>query len=345
MRDAIKPLRQCCKNCTFWDNGCRHSKIVPEGTARYIPSSKNIEIFIECDHWTRRDIKEILGSLTYLSGVGWRSSKPNNLSGAGYGIKLNKIIVNLWFNKQWNSIKLILDNSIIEVPIRESFWKGTYILRHRSIGRWFLLHSIAPWPFRKPPSFLISAPKGNVFSVKPTEPLGRSTGSEKRRANSESFYKTADELLEEAKMEDAMIYFDLSIENNPQNAKAWAGKGTCFSILGSVNEAKKCFNRAIRLNGLVADAWVGIGLIIEANESRNKALAWFDQKIKQKPDSPFALFGKGCYMAEIGDYENAIISYDAAQKLQPDLKEISDIRDIVLKKMSFPSIKSDHRNP
>ncbi|MEM4657604.1 MAG: tetratricopeptide repeat protein, partial [Candidatus Methanosuratincola sp.] len=63
--------------------------------------------------------------------------------------------------------------------------------------------------------------------------------------------------LELGKNEDAIVYFDLALEIDPENALAWAGKGIAFVNLGMYDEALECFDKAISHDAELAFAWEG----------------------------------------------------------------------------------------
>jgi len=65
---------------------------------------------------------------------------------------------------------------------------------------------------------------------------------------SEELYKKG---LSHAKIEDyeeAIRYFDKAIQLDPSNALAWIGKANALTESGNEGEARKCFDKASKIN-------------------------------------------------------------------------------------------------
>ncbi|MDD1749907.1 MAG: tetratricopeptide repeat protein [Methanothrix sp.] len=56
----------------------------------------------------------------------------------------------------------------------------------------------------------------------------------------------------------------LCILENPENARAWEGKGRALYKMGRYEEAIEAFNRSIELCPLDPDAWQGKGEALQA---------------------------------------------------------------------------------
>ena len=95
--------------------------------------------------------------------VGWNNGSPNNITGAGYGIKVNPKDRDKYFQKAWKEIIIILDDKEIKVNLSESFWKRCSELRKKEIGRWMIEKGIAPWCKGNPPELELVPEKDNRF--------------------------------------------------------------------------------------------------------------------------------------------------------------------------------------
>ena len=63
--------------------------------------------------------------------VGWNNGSPNNITGAGYGIRINKEDRDRYFQKAWKEVIIILDGKEIKVNLSQSFWKKCTELRKK----------------------------------------------------------------------------------------------------------------------------------------------------------------------------------------------------------------------
>lgn len=87
----------------------------------------------------------------------WSNGDPNNETGTGYGIRLNKGQRNRFFEEDWNCVIIKLKNNVsIEVNLSDSFWKNCTELRSSDIGEWLLESDLAPWGDKKPPNWCLN---------------------------------------------------------------------------------------------------------------------------------------------------------------------------------------------
>jgi len=85
---------------------------------------------------------------------GWSNSTPNDRTGAGYGIRVQYKDRDRYFQRDWNSVEIVLDNGeSVEISLSETFWTTCPELRSSAIGRWMLNRGVTPWPKGRPPQF------------------------------------------------------------------------------------------------------------------------------------------------------------------------------------------------
>jgi len=85
---------------------------------------------------------------------GWSNSTPNDHTGAGYGIRVQYKDRDRYFQRDWNSVEIVLDNGeSVEISLSETFWTTCPELRSSAIGRWMLNRGGIPWAKGKPPQF------------------------------------------------------------------------------------------------------------------------------------------------------------------------------------------------
>ncbi|MEM9541787.1 MAG: tetratricopeptide repeat protein [Cyanobacteria bacterium P01_E01_bin.42] len=111
---------------------------------------------------------------------------------------------------------------------------------------------------------------------------------------------------------------DRDLTSDPQNARAWAGRGETYRLMKHYREALEDFNRAIELNPNYAWALAHRGETSFLLDAFEDALEDFNRAIKLKPDYIWALAHRGVTYERIERYEDALIDLDRAIELQPD---------------------------
>jgi len=85
---------------------------------------------------------------------GWSNSTPGNHTGAGYGVRISYDDRDRYFQRDWNSVEVALDNGeVAEVSLSEKFWTTGPELKSSAIGRWMLDRGIIPRAKGRPPQF------------------------------------------------------------------------------------------------------------------------------------------------------------------------------------------------
>ena len=111
----------------------------------------------------------------------WSNGRANNETGAGYGLRIKIPDRDRVFNENERhkpvTLKLVGNRKSCEVTVsidNDCFWNNCPEFRDRGIGLWFTENEFInrkpgswPWPYRKPPKFLI-VPTGKYrFEVSP----------------------------------------------------------------------------------------------------------------------------------------------------------------------------------
>ncbi len=93
--------------------------------------------------------------------AGWNNGSPNDMTGAGYGIRITHKDRDRYFHRAWTYMTIELDNKdLMGIQLSDSFWRGCTELRSAKIGKWMLEHKIAPRQKGTPPKLRLE-PVGN----------------------------------------------------------------------------------------------------------------------------------------------------------------------------------------
>ncbi len=88
----------------------------------------------------------------------------------------------------------------------------------------------------------------------------------------DSWYKTGNEMMRNGSNEDAIPYYDKTIQLNPEHIGAWNNRGIALSRLKRYEEAINCYDKAIEINPNHANAWYN-----KAKALRDMAQAYLDR--------------------------------------------------------------------
>ncbi|MCQ8820289.1 hypothetical protein NQT65_08745 [Pseudoalteromonas agarivorans] len=75
----------------------------------------------------------------------WSSGKPNNITGAGFGIRIPKEIKENIFSEQWRHVLIKTNNHSFKVDITPGFWNKCNELRNPQIGLWLIENKLNHW--------------------------------------------------------------------------------------------------------------------------------------------------------------------------------------------------------
>lgn len=136
------------------------------------------------------------------------------------------------------------------------------------------------------------------------------------------YTKGVDLYARQGRYEEAIEYFDRTIEMKEDHAGAWKGKGICLKELGRFEEALRCFNRAIMLapgdaecHYYRGETMENIGKIRGDARCFEGAVQSFERVIELDPDNLKAWNYCGLCYKELGKTEEAKRCFDHAGKL------------------------------
>ena len=99
--------------------------------------------------------------------VGWNNGSPDNITGAGYGIRISKDNRKKYFKEEWTNVIVDIEGEVtVSVNLTNSFWKKCSELRSSMIGKWMIESKLAPWIKGKPPKMKLYPLESNRFKLK-----------------------------------------------------------------------------------------------------------------------------------------------------------------------------------
>jgi len=142
-------------------------------------------------------------------------------------------------------------------------------------------------------------------------------------ASAEELEKRADELHFQKDYLDALDYYRAALTKNGTSPQLWNKAGIPELQLERYKEARKDFERAIKLDRQFAVAYNNLGVACYENKNYGKALREYLHAIQL--DSTRAAFYSNLGAAYFGkkDFEKATLAYSRAVQLDPDIFESS----------------------
>jgi tetratricopeptide (TPR) repeat protein len=133
------------------------------------------------------------------------------------------------------------------------------------------------------------------------------------------YFQIAYDLAIKGKYSEALPYMDLTIELDPDDAKAYSNRGIVKSYLGRNEEALKDYDEAIKLDPNLAQAYYNRGIVKSELGRNEEALKDYDEAIKLDPKLTKAYYNRGNVNSKLYRKKEALKDYDEAIKLDPNL--------------------------
>jgi tetratricopeptide (TPR) repeat protein len=117
--------------------------------------------------------------------------------------------------------------------------------------------------------------------------------------------------------DEAMLFFDQAVEQDPGYAHAWVCKGVALAGLGRSGESVECFDRALALQPRDPDAWLEKARALVACGRRPDALECFDRVIAMHPWHTAALYEKGTTLFFLDRQTEAAAYFAEVERIDP----------------------------
>jgi tetratricopeptide (TPR) repeat protein len=150
-----------------------------------------------------------------------------------------------------------------------------------------------------------------------------------------AYYNMGNTLNNLGQPAEAMKAYDSAIQygDTAVTVVSLIDKGNILLSWKRFQEALSVFDEAIRLNPQEALAYNGKGNALQYLRQYQEALSAFDEAIRLNPQDFTPHFNKGNLLYDRGQYKEAIQEYDIALRLNPQYTDISQNRDLALKKL------------
>jgi tetratricopeptide (TPR) repeat protein len=136
--------------------------------------------------------------------------------------------------------------------------------------------------------------------------------------NAINLSKNANTLYQLKSYQEAINYYNKSLEINPEYQEAWRGKGDALKALKQYNQALKVYEKAIQLAPNDWQCWLGRAQVLEDMGKSQEALDSFNRTISINPNAWEAWQGKSQIQMKLSQYAESLESLDKLLRLKSD---------------------------
>ncbi|NEP87860.1 MAG: tetratricopeptide repeat protein [Okeania sp. SIO2C2] len=118
-------------------------------------------------------------------------------------------------------------------------------------------------------------------------------------------FKTANQLLREGKLDDAVAAYREAIALNPDFSHAHHNLGEALVKVGQIEEAIAAFGQAVAINPQASWSLYKLGVLLQGKGQFQEAMSYFRQAVDQKTDVPEFYLGLGAVLVKLGQWSEA----------------------------------------
>jgi len=141
-----------------------------------------------------------------------------------------------------------------------------------------------------------------------------------KRANSNHIFEEGIAHYKSKNYDEALKFFNKSIEIIPEFAGSWYYKGLTLEKLGKYNEALECCKKALELAPQNKEIILAIGVILYKLKKYEDSLNYIDEALLLDPKFIIALNYKGDVLEELDKFDQALECYNKVLKISPKNK-------------------------
>lgn len=162
-------------------------------------------------------------------------------------------------------------------------------------------------------------------------------------ASAKILEQRGDELRRDKMFLDALDYYRAALLKSPSSSTAPLHNkiGITELQLQRWNDAKKDFERAIKIDRKFADAYNNLGVIFYVSKKYGKAISRYEKAISLRDDSASYFSNMGAAYFSKKDFEHSVMAYSKALELDPDIFERSS-RTGISAQMSGPEDRAHY---
>lgn len=111
--------------------------------------------------------------------------------------------------------------------------------------------------------------------------------------------------------------FKQLLDEKPDHADSWFNLGFIQEQREKLDEAERCFRRALQLDANLDRAWYGLALVLIRNGALTEAADALKKNIKLQPFSPYGYYQLAMTQHHLGDSGDAWRTYEQLKTFEP----------------------------
>ena len=128
---------------------------------------------------------------------------------------------------------------------------------------------------------------------------------------------------------EALSHYQHVVDHDPDSVDSWLDIGDAHKMLGNLEEADASYRRAIELDPEDEDLYYDFSKMYLENNQPSKAIEIIEEGISNNPDSAVLnVYLASTYM-EMGDYRQAEIFLQRAERIDPELEVVKMFRQVL----------------
>jgi tetratricopeptide (TPR) repeat protein len=157
----------------------------------------------------------------------------------------------------------------------------------------------------------VQLPPSTVRAIEPPSP----------GATAEQLERRGDELRAEKNYLDALDYYHAALSKHPNSAAIYNKMGIAELLIQRYPEAKKSFERAIKVDHQYADAYNNLGVIFYIGKKYSRAIDRYNKAIQLHEDTASYYSNLGAALFSKKEFDKSVLAYSRALAIDPDVFE------------------------
>lgn len=171
-----------------------------------------------------------------------------------------------------------------------------------------------------------STPVTNQQTTTTPTPFSSQTGlavSPEKVKEAEQQYEKGYELYNEFKYDEAIKRFNLSIEADPTNYKAYNGKGIALCFKGDYKTGMDLIRKSLDMKHDYPYANFNMAMAYKLQKDLSNALLWFEKTLSFDSNDTWSYYGISTIYADWGNTEKSLEYLKKAIELDPAVKGVA----------------------
>ena len=131
----------------------------------------------------------------------------------------------------------------------------------------------------------------------------------------EEYFQKGNIASENEEHNEAIFYYQKSIEINPQHDYAYNNMGFVYDNKGNYNKAIECYQKSIEINPQYNEAYYNMGFAYQNKGNYNRAIECYEKSIEIDPQYDNAYLNMGVAYFNKGNYNKAIECFTIAARM------------------------------